>query len=96
MTIDKENPPQHRQQPLSLSNALLPLSIGELGLPVRSMPILMRDPIEHLAFLRSILEQALEIANDDNDDYCFSEDTSSEYADGEEENSRSQNQNQNQ
>jgi hypothetical protein len=86
MTIDKQNPTQQRQQPLSLSDATLPLSTGDLGLQVRSMPNSRR------AFLLSILEQALEIANDVDD--FFSAASSSENTDDEEENSSSQNQKQ--
>jgi hypothetical protein len=89
---DKHNPTQQRQQPISLSDALFCLS--SLGSPARSMPNSRRDPKEQRAFLRSILEQALEIANDVGD--YFSEDSSSENADEEEENSSSQNQDQDQ
>jgi hypothetical protein len=95
MNIDKHNPSQQRQQPLPLS-ALLDLSTGDLSLPVRSMPKSRRDRKEQRAFLRSILEQAIEIANDLAD--CFPEDmeesSSSDNTDGEEDNSHSQNQNQ--
>ena len=88
MTTDKQNPTQQRQQPLSLF-AMLAGSSEYLGLPVRSMPNSMRDRKQEQAFLRSILEQALELTNDI-DDY-FSEESSSENNDCEEENSRSQN-----
>jgi hypothetical protein len=85
MTIDKQNPTQQRQQKLSLS-ALLSLPTGDLGRPVRSIPNARQDPIERRAFLRSILEQAIELANDVDD--CFT--------DGEGESSRCHSQNQNQ
>jgi hypothetical protein len=95
MTIDNQNPTQQRQQPLSLSQALL-LSFSpgrDLGSPVRRMPNSRLDRTEHRAFLQSMLEQAIVLANDV-DDY-FSEESSSDSTDGEEEeNSRSQNQNQ--
>jgi hypothetical protein len=92
MTIDKHNPTQ-QQQPLSLLQAMWPLPTGDLGLPVRSMPNSSRDPREHLAFLRSILEQALVITNDVDD--FLSENYSPDHTDGEQErNSRSQNQSQ--
>jgi hypothetical protein len=97
MTIDKQNPMQQRQQSLSLSQTLFSsLSPGrDLGLPVRRMPNSRQNPEEQRAFLRSMLEQAIEIA-DDVDDY-FSEDSSSENTDCEEEGeSHSHNQNQNQ
>jgi hypothetical protein len=89
MTIDKtQNLRQHRQQPLLRSDVTLPLCNADLGcLPARSsMPNSSRrdNPIEQRAFLRSILEQAIEILND-----VDCNDT-----DGEKENSRSQNQNQ--
>jgi hypothetical protein len=97
MTIDKQNPTQQRQQPLSTSDALSPLfsAAGNLDLPVvhssMSMPNPRRDRKAQRLFLKSVLEQALEITNDV--DGCFSEgDWSSENV--EEENSRSQNQNQ--
>jgi hypothetical protein len=91
MTIDKHNPNHQRQQ---LSQALwsFPTS-GDLGLRARSMlPNSRRqDPKEQRAFLRSILEEAIELANDI--DACF--DTSSDNTDGEQdENSRSHDQNQ--
>jgi hypothetical protein len=96
MTTDKQNPTQQRQQPQSLSQALLPLSTRDLGLPVRSMlNSSWRDHKEELAFLQSILKQAIEITNDF--DYCFSKDSSSNNTDDdeeEEENSRSPNRNQ--
>jgi hypothetical protein len=86
MTIDKQNP---TQQPLSLFS----LSTGDLGLPVRSTPASRRDPKEQLAFMRLILEQALEIANECDADDFFSEISSPDNTNGdEEENSRSQNQ----
>jgi hypothetical protein len=93
MTMDKQNPMQQRQQPLSLSDATtLPLSTGDLGLPVRRMPNSARRDDSMLeqqaAFLRSILEQAIELANDA--DYFFSEDSISECTDDVEENSRNQ------
>jgi hypothetical protein len=90
MTIDKQNQTHHREQPLSL----LSLSTEDLGLPVRSTPKSRRDPKEQLAFLQSILEQALEIANGVDD--WFSEDSCSENTDDDEEekNSRALNQNQ--
>jgi hypothetical protein len=95
MTIDKQNPTQQRPQPLSLSDATLPLSTGDLGLTARSMPNSRRDPIERQAFLQSILEQAIELAKDV--DCFFSEESISECADDDdddEEDSRSQNQKQ--
>jgi hypothetical protein len=92
MTIDKQNPTQQRQQPLSLSDATLPLSTGDLGLTARSMPNTRRDPIERQAFLQSILEQAIELAKDV--DCFFPEESISECADDVEEDSRSQNQKQ--
>jgi hypothetical protein len=87
MTIDKQNPTQQRQQP-SVSNALS--SLATRYLPVRSMPSSRRDPIAQRAFLRSILDLALEIANDVDD--SFSEDSTSDDTDDVEESSRSQNQ----
>jgi hypothetical protein len=94
MTIAKHNPTQQRQQSLSLLQALCSLRTGDLGLPVHSMPNSSRDPRDdHLAFLRSILEQALEIGNEVDD--FFSEDSSPDNTDGEQEDSsRSQNQSQ--
>jgi hypothetical protein len=99
MTIDKHNTTQQRQEPLSLSQALfLSLSPGrDLGLPVRRMPNSRRDPEEQRAFLRSMLEQVIEIANEV--EAFFREDSSSENTDGEgeeENSSSSHNQNQNQ
>jgi hypothetical protein len=94
MTIDKQNPThQQRQEPLSLSDALLPLPAGYC-LSLRSMPnSRRRGPKEQQAFLISVLEQAIEIAN--NVDDHFSDESSSGNTDGEEEeNSRNQNQNQ--
>ncbi len=95
MTIDKHNATQQeRQQPLPLWQALrCRPTLGDLDLPVRiSMPNSRRqDPNQERAFLLSILEQALEIANDVDAD--FSEESSSEYVDGEqEENSRNEKQ----
>jgi hypothetical protein len=85
MTIAKQNPTHQREQPMSLFS----LSTRDLGLPVRSTPQSRRDPKEQLAFLQSILEQALEIANDV-DVFFLEGDRPSGNA--EEENSRSQNQ----
>jgi hypothetical protein len=82
----KQNPTHQREQPLSL----LSFSTGDLGLPVLSTPKSRRDPKEQLAFLQSILEQALEIANDVDD--WFSEDCSGNGNGEGEESSRSQNQ----
>jgi hypothetical protein len=94
MTIDKQNPTHQRQQPRSLSNALLPLSsVGDMGSPVPIIPNSRRDPIEQRAFIRSIMEQAIEIANHIGP--WFSEDSPSGNTDEEEEEKRrSQNQNQ--
>jgi hypothetical protein len=95
MTVDKQNPTQQRQQPLSLSDArtTLPLSTGDLGLPVRRIPNSRRrdDSMieQQAAFLRSILQQAIELANDA--EYFFPEDSISECTDDVEENSRNQN-----
>ena len=84
MTIDKHNPTQRRQQPLSLSDALFSQHAGYVGISVRSMPnSRRRDTEEQQAFLRSILEQAIEIANDV-DEY-LSDEYSSDNTDGEEE-----------
>jgi hypothetical protein len=92
MAIDKQNPTQQRQQPLSLSDALSPLSTGDLGsLRVRSMRSSRRDPIAQRAFLRLMLASALEIAADVDD--CLMEDVSST-DNVEQEDSRSQNQTQ--
>jgi hypothetical protein len=93
-TIDKQNATQQRHQPLSLSQALWPLPTGDLGLRARSMPNSRRqDPKEQRAFMRSILEEAIELANDI--DASFPEDTSSDNTGGEQdENSRSHNQDQ--
>jgi hypothetical protein len=94
MTLAKQNPTHQREQPMSLFS----LSTRDLGLPVRSTLQSRRDPEEQLAFLQSILEQALEIAADVDD--FFSEDSCSDKTDNtngeeeEEENSRSQNQSQ--
>jgi hypothetical protein len=93
MTIRKQNQTQQRQLPQSLSQALLSFSTGDLGLPVRSLPNSRRDLKDQRSFLQSILEQAIEIANGVDD--CFSEDSSSNNTDNEEdENSRSLNRNQ--
>jgi hypothetical protein len=92
MTNDKQNAIQQRQQP-SVSNALSSLATPDLALPaVRSMSSSRRDPIAQRAFLRSILDLALEIAN--NVEAFFSEDSTSDDTDDVEENSRSQNKNQ--
>jgi hypothetical protein len=90
MTIAKQNPThQRQQQPLTLFS----LSTEDLGLPVHITPKSRRDPIAQRAFMRSILEQAIEIANDAED--FFSENSSPDNTNGdEEENSRSQNQHQ--
>jgi hypothetical protein len=94
MTIDKpDNPTQQRGQP---QLSLLSFSTGDLGLPVlgTSKSRRERDPEEQLAFLQSILEQALEIANDV-DDFLL-EDSSLHNTDDDEdeENSRDLNLNQ--
>jgi hypothetical protein len=84
MTIDKQNPTPQRQQPLSLSDVLSSLSIGELGVPVR-MPSSRRDPIAQRAFLLSMIASALDVLALDVDvDDCFLEgDESSDDADQE-------------
>jgi hypothetical protein len=92
MTSAKQNPTQQQQQPLSLSQVLwsFPTPVDS-GVRVRSMPKARRqDPKEQQDFMRSILEEAIEIANDV--DSCFPEDSSSKktYAGKQEENSRSQ------
>jgi hypothetical protein len=93
MPIDKQNPTQQQQQPLSLSDTLSSLSAENLRFRVRSMPNSRLDLKEQQAFLQSILEQALEIAADV--DHFFSEDSLSATTDNEEEeNSRSPNQSQ--
>jgi hypothetical protein len=95
MTIDKHNPTQQRQQPQSLTQALSSLPTADLGLPVCSIPNARQDPREHREFLRSILQQAIELANGVAD--YLSGVSSSDNTDGEdEENSRSQTQNQKQ
>jgi hypothetical protein len=75
---------------------LLPLFTGDLSLPVRSMPTSRRDLKEQRAFLQSILEQAIEIANGVDD--CLSEDSplnnTDDDDDDDDENSRSLNRNQ--
>jgi hypothetical protein len=88
MTIDNKNPTQQRQQPLSLSQALV-------GLPVRRIASSgrRRDPEEQRVLLRSILEQAVEMANEVD---AFSlEDSSSDSTDDEEEENSSSNSNSN-
>jgi hypothetical protein len=99
MTVNKQSATQQeRQQPLSLSQAFRSLpTLADLGLPVRSIMSKansrQQDPEQKRAFLLSMLEQAIEIANDV--DAYFPEESSSDNADGEqEENIRSQNQNQ--
>jgi hypothetical protein len=78
MTIDKpENPTHQRGQPLSL----LSFSTGDSVLPVLGTLKSRRDPKEQLAFLQSILEQALEIANDV-DDWLLEGDLSLDNNDG--------------
>jgi hypothetical protein len=95
MSIDKQNSTQQQQQPLPLSLfAMLAATSRDLGLPVRSIPNSGRNRKEQQAFLRSILEQAIEIANEV-DDY-FSDEACSESYDGEEEDSCIQNRNRNQ
>jgi hypothetical protein len=85
-----QNPTQQRQQPLSLSDALLSLSAaGNSDLPVRRMPNSMRDRKEQRVFLKSVIDQAMEVIADADD--RFSEgDWSLEKV--EEENCHSQNQ----
>jgi hypothetical protein len=93
MTIDKQNPTQQRQQPLSLSDALSSSlsAAGNLDLPgVRSMSNSRRDRKEERLFLKSVIDQAQEVI-DDNDDSFSEGDWSSKNV--EEESSRSQNQN---
>jgi hypothetical protein len=85
-----QNPTQQRQQPLSLSDALSSLSAaGNSDLPVRRMPNSMRDRKEQRVFLKSVIDQAMEVIADADD--RFSEgDWSLEKV--EEENCHSQNQ----
>jgi hypothetical protein len=91
MTIDKNPTHQQRQAPLSLSDVLFSLPAGHC-FSLRSMPKSRRQgPEEQLAFLMSMLEQAIEIANDVDD--SFSDDSFSDNTDGEEE-EKSRNQNQ--
>jgi hypothetical protein len=100
MTIHKQistqQPPQ--QQPLSLSETLryLPTLRGlALPLPVRSMSKLrQQDPEQQQAFLLSMLEQAIEIANDV--DAYFPEESCADNAGGEKQEGKSRSQNQNQ
>jgi hypothetical protein len=93
MTIDKNPTHQQRQESLPLSDALLPLPAGYC-LSLRSMPnSRRRGPKEQQAFLISMLEQAIEIANDVDDH--FLDEPCSDNTEGEKEkNSRNQNQNQ--
>jgi type II secretory pathway component PulK len=95
MTIDKNPTHQQRQASLSLSlsDALFSLPAGHC-FSLRSMPKSRRqEPEEQLAFLMSMLEQAIEIANDVDD--SFSDDSFSDNTDDEEEEKiRNQNQNQ--
>jgi hypothetical protein len=71
--------------------SLLSLSTGDLGSSARSTPQSRRDPKKQRAFLRSILEQAIEIAADV-DDLFLEGDRSSDNAN--QEDSRSHNQSQ--
>jgi hypothetical protein len=88
MTIDKQNPTQQRQQPLSLSDAISSLTTGDLDLTlIRSMQNARRNPEEQRIFLKAVLEQAIEIAESVDD--CLSEESSSEKTDGEEEENKS-------
>jgi hypothetical protein len=64
MTIDKHNPTRQRQQPRSLSQVLSRSTERYLWLPVSSTSNSRRDPEEQQAFLRSMLELAIEIANE--------------------------------
>jgi hypothetical protein len=94
MTIDKNPTQQQRQAPLSLSDALFPVPAGQY-FSLHSMPNSRRQsPEEQLAFLMSILEHAIEIANDV--DHSFSNDSFSDNTDEEEEEKKSRNWNQNQ
>jgi hypothetical protein len=87
MTINKQNstPPPPQQQPLSLSQTLRSFpTLADLGLPLpvrSSMSKSRQDPKQQQAFLLSILEQAIEIANDV--DAYFPEESSSDNTDGE-------------
>jgi hypothetical protein len=92
MTTDEQSATQQeRQQPLSLSHALRLLSpLGDLGLQVRRIPNVRQDPPKQQAFLRSMLEQAHEIANSVDEHFSDESSSPTDNANGEqEENSRS-------
>jgi hypothetical protein len=89
----KQNPTLQRQRPLTVSESLSSLSAaGNLDFTVRSrMPNSIRDRKDQRVFLKSVIDQALEVIEDADD--CFSESGwSSEKA--EEEKCQSQNRNQ--